>query len=106
VPEPLKASVQRAAEGWHWAAERPEQAMDLEVGYRPAGKPPARRKARPVDLADARKAYAEADAALAFANLPSPARGQRWEGTVDRPGWLRLVATGGRKLYAVVLKLQ
>jgi hypothetical protein len=106
LPDPLKASVRRTASGWHWEAERPDERAHLEIGYRPVGRPPARGKTAPANREDALNAYFAADAAINFTPLPDPPEGRRWEGTMDRPGFLRLVATSDRKLYAVVLKLQ
>jgi len=105
LPKPLVASAQRTAEGWRWKAQRPEGATRLEVGHRAAVAPRDALKQRPAGREEARKAFEEANAALAFAPLPSPPDAGPWEGTVERPGWLRLVATGGGEIHVAVLKL-
>ncbi len=105
LPEPLEASVEKSPTGWRWRAKRPPGATRLEVGYR---KPPAVNLpigALPADEKQANEALAAANAAYAFAAQPSPPDGAPWEGTWDRPGWLRLVATGPRALHVAVLKL-
>jgi len=105
LPEPLEASVEKSPAGWRWRAKRPPGATRLEVGYR---KPPAVNLpigAPLVDEKQANEALAAANAAYAFAVQPSPPDGAPWEGTWERPGWLRLVATGPRTLHVVVLKL-
>ena len=105
LPKPLVASAQRTAEGWRWKAQRPVGATRLEVGHRAAVAPRDALKQRPAGREEARKAFEEANAALAFAPLPSPPDAGPWEGTVERPGWLRLVATGGGEIHVAVLKL-
>jgi len=105
LPEPLEASVERTATGWRWRVKRPPGANRLEVGYRkppvftvPTAGPPANEK-------EANEALGAANAAYAFAVQPSPPDDAPWQGTWERPGWLRLVATGPGSLHVAVLKL-
>jgi hypothetical protein len=106
LPEPLKASIERTAAGWRWKAEKPAGATHLEVGYRSAEPVPSPEGTGAAQEREQRARAAEAaNAALAFTSLPAPPDNGPWEGTVDRPGWVRLVATGPDALYAIVLKL-
>ena len=105
IPEPLKASVQRTAAGWRWKAERPEGATNLQVGYRSAGPRSAEWQEKPAQQKEARAAFEAANAVFAFIPVSSPPDGGPWEGTAERPGWIRLVATGGGAIHVAVLKL-
>jgi hypothetical protein len=105
LPEPLEVSVEQTATGWRWCAVKPPHAIHLEVGYR-AARPLATTPPRqPTDAKEAGKAFAAANACLAFAAQPSPPDGGPWEGTWDRPGCLRLVATGPGAFYAAAINL-
>jgi len=106
LPRPLKASVRFDDGRWHWSAERPEGAERLQVGYRPAAWPEAIQKPNPGEEEKARAAFQAAASALAYEELPSPPPKGPWQDTVDRPGYLRLVATGGGKIHVAVLKLE
>ena len=106
LPEPLEARVQRTAAGWNWQVKRPKDATHLDVGYRQSHvlsiAPPEKQK----DAIKARAIFEAANAAFAFSPLPSPPNDGPWEGTIDRPGCLRLIATAPKTLYVVALKLQ
>jgi hypothetical protein len=106
VPKPLEASVERVDSGWRWRAQRREGARSLAVGHRPSRLPAAEWTGRPADRQKARAAFEAANAALGFTSLPSPPDDGPWEGTVDRPGLLRLVTVAGGQLYVAVLRLQ
>lgn len=106
IPQPLQATVERTPSGWHWKAQRPEGATGLDVGFRSAAQ---RSAPSPESLAaeeKTRRAWEAANAEFAFSAVPSPPRGGPWEGTFDRAGWLRLVATGGGAIHVAVLRLQ
>ena len=106
MPQPLQASLRRTDSGWRWTAERPQGATSLAVGYRP-NKPPAAQWAEgSTERQKARAAFQAANAALGFAPLPSPPDKGPWEGTVEQPGWLRLVAVADGRLHVAVLKIE
>jgi len=106
LPGPLRASIRRTAAGWHWKAERPEGATKLHVGCRAAGAALPRRQGKPAGQKEARACFEAANAAPAFRTLPSPPDEGPWEGTVDRPGLIRLVATGAGRFHAAVFELK
>lgn len=96
--EPMTVKVERAGDRWRWQAERPADALELHVGFRPSEAATIAVKVNP-DREQARKSFDEANAAFAFIPLAKlPAR-EKWEGTVDKPGTLRLVAVAPGKLY-------
>ncbi len=103
LPEPLEAGIQRTPAGWRWKAKRPAGAVRLEAGFR-ASRPtlPSWEGLRAGEE-NAVRAFEAANGAFAFAPLPSA---DRWEGQIDRPGWVRLVATGGDAIYVAVLKAE
>jgi hypothetical protein len=106
LPKPLEASVRRTEEGWRWQATRPPEARRLEVGHRPAGPISLPVGGAAVDEHEARAAFEAANDALGFTPVPTPREGSPWQGVVDRPGWLRLVAVAGSDLYVATLKLE
>ena len=106
IPEPLRASVQRTEAGWQWKAERPKGTTRLLVGYRSARPRSVEWQEKPPAAKDARTAFKAANAAFAFSPMSSPPDDGPWEGTIEKAGWLRLVATGGGTAHAVVLELK
>jgi hypothetical protein len=106
LPEPLEASVERAGTGWRWRVKRPPGATRLEVGFRKPQALPVSPGKKPTSAQEADKAAETANAGFAFTAQPSPPNDGPWEGTCDRPGWLRLVAVGPGTLHVAVLKLE
>jgi hypothetical protein len=106
LPEPLEVNVERSASGWRWRAAKPPRATHLEVGYRSANPLAALTPTKLADAKEAGEAQEAANARFAFTAEPSPPDNGPWEGTWDRAGWLRLVATGPDGIWATVLKLE
>jgi hypothetical protein len=106
VPEPLAASFERADRGWRWKVTKPPRAVHLEVAFRSAEPLVGVSKAKSAGADAAGKAFAAANSRFDFVALPAPADGGTWDGTCDRPGWLRLVASGPGVFSATVLKLK
>jgi hypothetical protein len=106
LPGAIQASVERAGSGWRWQAEKPLHATHLEVGYRSARPLSGLPSTRPAGADDVRKAFEAANARFAFTREPSPPDSGPWQGRCDRPGWLRLVATGPGTFSVAVLKLE
>jgi len=105
MPRPLEASLERTEQGWRWKAKRPAGATSLAVGHRPSRPPVAEWTGGPTERERARATFEAANAALGFTPLPSPPDDGPWEGTVDRPGWLRLVAVAEGRLHVAVLRI-
>ncbi len=105
LPRTLNVTVTRTETGWHWSAQRPPGATRIELGFR--GTPPMQVElaARPAEPDAAREAFQAANAGFRFRPLAAPPEAGPWEGTVDRAGWLRLVAVGKTELYAAVVRL-
>ncbi|HUT13206.1 MAG TPA: C25 family cysteine peptidase [Thermoguttaceae bacterium] len=106
LPKLLKATVERTDDAWRWQAERPPGATRLQVGYRSTEKIAVQWQSGPTGAEKARADFEAANARLGFVPLPSPPEDGPWEGTVDRPGKVRLVATGGEEVYVAVLELK
>lgn len=108
LPQPLHGRLTRRDGRWHWQIDKPADADVLIVSFRPPQ--PTKTAApglttAPADRASAESAHRAANAAYAFQPLARLGKDERWEGTCDSPGVLRLVAVGGRTLYAVGLRL-
>jgi len=101
VPEELEAAVEKADTGWQWKATKPENATKIAVGLKSAAPGDPARSGGPQQ---AKAAYDRANGALAFAPLASPKEAAAWEGTVAKPGTIRLVATGPGVFRAAVLE--
>jgi hypothetical protein len=106
LPLSLEASVTRTGDTWHWRTVRPPGATRLEVGFRKRPPLQADLKVRPTEAEAARAALTAANDAFRFQPLTSMEKEIPWEGTLDRPGWLRLVATGPENLHVAVLKVE
>jgi len=107
TPAPLKASLRQQGSIWHWEAQPPPGATRLVVSFRPAGRdlPPAVELA-PSKAEAARAGLKAANATFAFEPRGELAAGKPWQGTIDQPGTLRLVAVGGPRLFATALKIE
>ncbi len=106
MPQPLEASLRRTDSGWRWTAKRPQAATSLAVGYRPGKLPGAQLAEGSTERQKARAAFQAANAALGFTPVPSPPDKGPWEGTVEQPGWLRLVTVADGQLHVAVLKIE
>jgi hypothetical protein len=104
LPETLEASIEATKTGWRWKAKKPAGARHLEVGYRdPMPHLPSWEGLRAGEK-KATQASDAANAAFAFAPLPSPHDDGPWQGDVERAGWIRLVTHDAHRMYVVVLK--
>ena len=106
LPQRLEASVQQTATGWRWQAKRPPQAARLEVGFRRVPAFEISATPPPTEAAKARKAFDTANACFDFTTVATLGQDAPWQGTIDRSGLFRLVASGGGQLYVAVLKLE
>ena len=105
LPEPLEATVVRKGNSWHWKAVRPDGAKDLHVGFR-AEIPAASANSAGGQANQMRAAFKTANDGLGYESLESPKPGAPWEGSVNKPGFVRLVATGPGVLRVAVLGLR
>jgi len=106
IPQPLAAEVHRTEDGWQWKADRPDGATSLRVSFRSTKPSSTPWQKPPTDAEAARAAFKAANAPLAFRAVASKTESAPWQGTVDTPGLLRLVATGPGKIYVAVLQLE
>jgi len=106
IPAPLEARIERLEAGWRWEAVRPDGATKLRVDFRPATNDMPFQNMKEADREKMREAFQEANATFAFTPLAPHANSDSWSGTVDKPGWLRLCATGPDAIYAAVLKVR
>ena len=105
LPERLHGKIRYARGTWHWQVRRPKDAVKLHVGLRAADRrfPAA---AHPLEKADARKRFGQANDVFAFKPLQELQATTPWRGTIDTEGTLRLVATGAGKIYAATISLK
>ena len=102
---PMKVDVTHDAQGWHWRADKPADAAELEVGLRPEAAGPTPVEGTP-DREQARKNFIAANAGFVFGPVAKLPPGAEWQGTVPKPGTLRLVAMGPGKLYVATKVLK
>jgi hypothetical protein len=105
VPVPLAATTEKVEGGWRFKAERPAGATRLVVGLLPAAPAVGAAPAGADEAALRRARLAAVNGAAEFAPLREMGEGP-WEGVVDRPGRLRLVATGPDFVAACVLEMK
>ena len=104
LPERLHGKIKRRDDGWHWQVRKPKDATELYVGFRPAGqKLPSHQGELQRDTA--RRNFQAANEVFAFKSLPGPAAGEPWQGVINSPGTLRLVAVGPERIYVAALNL-
>ena len=106
IPARLEARVERLEAGWRWEAVRPDGATELHVDFRPATNDMPFQNMKEADREKMREAFQEANATFAFTALASHTESDSWSGTLGKPGWLRLCATGPDAIYAAVLKVR
>jgi hypothetical protein len=106
IPGKLTATLERNGDKWRWRAARPPGAEKLEIAFRET-RPAAMPKA-PAQLtrASAVSAQVQANARLVFKRTGSLPASESWEGVVDQPGELRLVALAPDQWYVAVLKAE
>ncbi|MCJ7544804.1 MAG: C25 family cysteine peptidase [Phycisphaerae bacterium] len=107
LPQPLHGRLTGRDGRWHWQINTPADAEVLIVSFRAPlpTQPAAPPTTAPADRASAESGHRTANAAFAFQPLGTLSKDQRWEGTCQGPGVLRLVAVGGHTVYAVGLRL-
>jgi len=104
LPGKLEIVVRKNGDKWLWQAKKPKGAASLLVGLRSIniqrlkGNPKAMQK-------EARDIHAKANAMFEFIPLPAVDNGDGWQGTIDRPGLLRIVAVTPEKLYVATVVL-
>ena len=107
LPDKLNCRIKHSADGWHWEADKPDDASKLYVGFRKAGQkiPPVTQK---LDKDAAQKLFEQANATFAFEQVNELTAEQDWRGTIDqnKEGILRLVAIGPKTMYAACLNLR
>jgi hypothetical protein len=105
LPAPLDATVEKRDGAWRWTARRPEGATRLLVGLRPAQREAPAPPAGADEIALRRAQFEAANAAEGFDPVGEIGDGP-WEGSVDRPGRLRLVALGPDGVAVGTLELE
>lgn len=106
IPKPLEARVEGQEKVWRWEAIRPDGATELHIDFRPSTTETTYRNTKNTDRDEMRAAFQEGNAAFAFTPLETRSDSESWTGTVHKPGWLRLCATGPDMIYTAALKLR
>ncbi|HUT28338.1 MAG TPA: C25 family cysteine peptidase [Sedimentisphaerales bacterium] len=105
IPDKLQGRIERVEGGWHWQADKPEDANRLCVSFRPSGLnfPTVE---LPLAQDGAHKRFEQANAVLGFDSIGEFAGEEPWKGRVNAEGTLRLVAAGQKRIYAVAFELK
>jgi hypothetical protein len=104
LPAPLTAKITSTAGKWQWSVERPKGATNLYVALQ-AGGSLTGSAAKSASRSEATAAHEAANAKLAFRELSSLDGQVPWNAVVDKPGLLRLVATGPDAVWATTVRL-
>ncbi|MBD3162915.1 MAG: hypothetical protein GF328_12485 [Candidatus Latescibacteria bacterium] len=106
LPLPLKATVERAEEGWRWSVARRAGDVSLTVSLRPLARRSRPEIVEPEDRAAAEARLSAANRAGAFRRLSKLDREAEWRGLVKERGWLRLVVRGSGGLRVFTRRLR
>jgi hypothetical protein len=104
LPAALTAKVTPTAGKWQWSVERPKGATNLYVAFQSGGSLLGN-AAKDASRSEATAAHEAANAKLAFRELSSLDGQAPWNGVVDKPGLLRLVAIGPDAVWATAVRL-
>ena len=105
MPAPLEVDVSRTEDSCRWTVRRPPGAELLRVGWRDVDPPLAAPRSHK-DAESSRKAFALANARLAYQTLHPPLTKQAWEGNCTQAGRYRFVAEGTGQIWATALELR
>jgi hypothetical protein len=105
MPETLECKIEPQGDVWHWYVDKPKGALKLFVEIRPAG------QSMPlIELPFAKDSMQEnlklANDTFAFNTVSELNAKQAWEGTINTPGILRLVAFTPRDIYVFARKIE
>jgi hypothetical protein len=105
MPEALECKIEPQGQSWRWHAEKPKGVLKLCVEIRPAGKimPPIQ---LPLEKDSAEKNLQLANDTFAFNPISELSANQNWEGTINTPGVLRLVAFTPHDIYVATQKIE
>ena len=105
LPERLRGRIDWKDGTCHWQVRKPEGAVRLHVGYRPATVGAVETGPAP-NRAEALKRLAAANAAFAFTPVAQIGPDAPWKGTIATEGTLRLIATGPGQIHAAAIGLK
>jgi hypothetical protein len=106
LPNRLHGSIRKDGDGvWRWRVRKPQDADRLIVTFRPDGQAMPSAPENPRDIEAVRRAFRQANDTFAFERLSELPADRPWEGAVNQPGVLRLVAVGPKRLYVAALRL-
>lgn len=103
-PEPLRVEIRREGDRWRYRVWPPEGARELHVGVRVRADLGPR--APLAGAEEARRRFADANAALAYRPLRAERDPESWEGVLERPGAYRFAVVAGDSLYAAEGRIQ
>jgi len=105
LPHPLQSAINKEGGTYRWRAEKPSGGGRLYVDFRQ--KNPSFAKSEKLTDADtAWQRHEEALASLTFDNQDMLDYETSWEGTIDKPGTLRLTVIGEKACYVAVHELR
>ena len=105
MPEPLACKFEQGGDIWHWSAEKPEGATKLYVDFKPAGQSFPQVKL-PLEKTSAQQNLQKANETFAFNPVAEFTTDQNWQGSINKPGTLRLIAIAPHKIYVTAKKIE
>jgi len=105
MPETLECRIEPQGEAWRWHVEKPKDAVTLYVEIRPAGQNMPYIQF-PLEKVSAEKNLQLANDTFAFNPVKELSANQNWEGTINTPGILRLVAFTPQDIYVFARKIE
>ncbi len=105
LPQPLECKIEKDGDNWYWHVEKPKGALKLYVEIRPAGQSMPRIQL-PLQKDSARKNLQLANDTFAFNTIIELSSDKKWEGSINAPGILRLVALTQNNIYVTAQKIE
>jgi hypothetical protein len=104
MPEPLACKFEQKSDNCHWSAEKPKGALKLYVDFRPDGQSFPQIQS-PLEKDSATKNLQLANDTFDFKPVAELDANKAWEGTINKPGILRLVAISPDNIYVATQKI-
>ncbi|MGI9456652.1 MAG: C25 family cysteine peptidase [Aeoliella sp.] len=105
LPKRLAARVEKRGDVWRWQVDKPDAATQLHISFRPDGMKMPRRPAT-ISREEAIALHHQALRTLRFAELSTVDADAEWQGEVDQPGRLRMIAITDQAIHATTVDLQ
>lgn len=105
VPDTLACTIELKRNNCHWHVEKPQAALKLYVDFRPDGQSFPQVQL-PLHKTSARQNLHLANDVFNFKSITELSADQSWEGTINTPGVLRLVAVAPDRFYVTAQEIK